>query len=234
MKYDSEIERIYEELIKEVALVIPTAVLKDANLKERDKLVFGLHYAYFKKEGATYLTNIQIGEQIQLHYNDVGKSHKTLLQKQLLVKEDNIFKVVEQTVVEMQKDIEGAQQIILPYLVYSKKLNKGAMLLWGEYNKYKDQPNGYFAKRQTTANNIGGSLASITNWSKELEDADLIHTKTFYRGIKKQKTVYMVDLNKVEAQRNKLKDELREFLKKEPTPLQIRLAEQRKATEAKK
>lgn len=234
MKYDSETERIYKELIKEVALVIPTVILKDTNLKERDKLVFGLHYAYFKKEGATYLTNIQIGEQLQLHYNDVGKSHKTLLQRQLLVKEDNVFKVVEETVVEMQKSIEGAQQIILPYLVYSKKLNKGAMLLWGEYNKFKNQKEGYFAKRQTTAENIGVSLASVTNWSKELEDADLIHTKTFYRGVKKQKTVYMIDLNEVEAQRKKLKDELREQLGEEPTPLQIRLAEQRKATEAKK
>lgn len=234
MKYDSETERVYKELIKEVALVIPTAILKDTNLKERDKLVFGLHYAYFKKEGATYLTNIQIGEQLQLHYNIVGKSHKTLLQRQLLVKEDNVFKVLEQTVVEMQKNIEGAQQIILPYLVYSKKLNKGAMLLWGEYNKSKNQPNGCFEKRQTIADNIGVSLASVTNWSKELEDADLIRTKTFYWGVKKQKTVFTKDLNKVEAQRKKLKDKLRQQLGEEPTPLQIRLEEQRKATEAKK
>lgn len=234
MKYDSETERIYKELIKEIALVIPTAILKDANLKERDKLVFGLHYAYFKKERATYLTNIQIGKKLQLHYNDVGKSHKTLEQRQLLIKEDNVFKVVEQTVVEMQKNIEGAQQIILPYLVYSKKLNKGAMLLWGEYNRFKNQKEGCYSHRQTIADNIGGSLASITNWSKELEDADLIRTETSFWGMTKQKRVYMIDLNKVEAQRKKLKDELRQQLGEEPTPLQIRIAEQRKATEAKK
>ena len=189
-----------EYIKKEIALVIPTAILQISSkeLSHNDKLVFGLHYAYFKKEGATYLTQKEIGKQLGLHENIIVGNHKRLKNKQLLVEEGGVHKVVEQTVGELQKDIIGAQQIILPYLLYSRKINSGAKLLWGEYNRFKNKKEGHFVKRVTTANNIGSSIASVTNWSNELEEAKLITSKTSFRGLIKQKNVHTVDLNKIE------------------------------------
>ena len=60
---------------KEITLVIPTSILSSKELSEKDKLIFGLHYAYFKKGNATFESNIEIGERLSINKNTVGKSN---------------------------------------------------------------------------------------------------------------------------------------------------------------
>jgi|GEM_PF-5983920 len=169
---------------KEIGLVIPTSILGSKGLKDSDKLVFGLHYAYFKKMGITAITQKKMGEILHLHPNMVSKSNKTLVENQLIQKAKGGFEVVKTIVDQLQKVEKTTEEIILPFEVYSKKLNIGAMLLWGEYNRYRDTEKGYFVEREKTARFIGSSEASVSNWTTELYENGMLEEYTVNYGEK--------------------------------------------------
>lgn len=169
---------------KEIGLVIPTPILSSKGLKDSDKLVFGLHYAYFKKNGITTITQKRMGEILQLHANMISKSNKTLEDNQLIQKVKGGFEVVKTIVDQLQKVEKTTEEIILPFEVYSKDLNIGAMLLWGEYNRYRDSEKGYFVEREKTAQYIGSSEASVSNWTTELYENGMLDEYTVNYGEK--------------------------------------------------
>ena len=183
---------------KEIGLVIPTSILESKGLKPSDKLVFGLHYAYFKKKGTTTITQKEMGEILNLHANMVSKSNKILEDNQLIKQGNYGFEVVKHFLDQLEKVEKTTEEIILPFEVYSKKLNSGAKLLWGEYNRYKDTEGGYFVKRETTANNIGSSKASVSNWTRELAVEDMLQYDIDYGRKGSQRTVRTKNFNKKE------------------------------------
>lgn len=184
---------------KEITLVIPTPILSSKELTEKDKLIFGLHYAYFKKGNTTFETNIEIGERLLLHPNTVTKSNTLFEENQLLKRENSNYVVVKETLEMLEKPNNDVEEIFIPFEVYSKDMKAGAKLLWGEYNRFRDTTNGYIVKREKTAEYIGSSIASITNWTKELEDKGMLEEYDVNYGKKgSQKMVRTKNFNKEE------------------------------------
>lgn len=129
---------------KEITLVIPTSILSSKELSEKDKLIFGLHYAYFKKGNATFESNIEIGERLSINKNTVGKSNTLFEENQLLKKEDSNYVVEKETLKMLKKPNNEVEEICIPFEIYSKNIKAGAKLLWGEYSKFLNINVGFF------------------------------------------------------------------------------------------
>ena len=184
---------------KEITLVIPTPILSSKELTEKDKLIFGLHYAYFKKGNTTFETNIEIAERLLLHENTVGKSNKLFEENQLLKRENSNYVVVKEILDTLEKPNNEVEEIMIPFEVYSRDINAGAKLLWGEYNRFRDTEAGYIVRREKTAMYIGSSIASITNWTKQLEKEGLLKEYKVNYGKKgSQRMVRTKNFNKEE------------------------------------
>lgn len=184
---------------KEITLVIPTPILSSKELTEKDKLIFGLHYAYFKKGNATFETNIEISERLLLHENTVGKSNKLFEENQLIKWENSTYVVVKETLETLEKPNNEVEEIFIPFEVYSRDIKAGAKLLWGEYNRFRDTEKGYIVGREKTAEYIGSSIASVTNWTKELDKNGMFEQYNVNYGKKgSQKIVRTKNFNKKE------------------------------------
>lgn len=105
---------------KEITLVIPTQILSSKQLTEKDKLIFGLHYAYFKKGNTTFETNIEIGERLLLHPNTVSKSNTLFEENQLLKRENSNYVVVKEILDTLEKPNNEVEEIFIPFEVYSR------------------------------------------------------------------------------------------------------------------
>jgi|SRR5690606_1140481 len=186
---------------KEITLVIPTPILNNKELSKEDKLVFGLHYAYFKKGNTTFETNKEIGKRLLIHPNTVSKSNTIFEDNNLIKKENSNYVVVKETLNTLEEnDDTEVKEIHIPFEVYSRKnINAGAKLLWGEYNRFRDTPTGYVVRRKKTAEYIGSSIASITNWTKQLEKEGLLKEYTVKYGKKQnQRMVRTKNFNEEE------------------------------------
>lgn len=152
---------------------IPANILSDKELSFNEKLILGLHYSLSKKRGYVSMTNVEIGKTLNLHPNIINYFHKSLIEKGFLYKEKRIYTLTDklQELPNLSKD---DRKILLPVEIYSSGLNTGAKLLWGEYNSLSKGVNSYFAKRDYTARRLGASEQSITNWTKELENSNLL------------------------------------------------------------
>lgn len=182
---------------KEITLVIPTPILSSKELSEKDKLIFGLHYAYFKKGNATFESNIEIAKRLLLHANTVGKSNTLFEENQLIRKENSTYVVVKEMLDTLEKPNNEVEEILIPFEVYSKDIKAGAKLLWGEYNRFRNTEEGYKVRREKTAEYIGGSIASVTNWTKELYDNGMLEQyEVNYSKKGSQRIVRTRDFNK--------------------------------------
>ena len=182
---------------KEITLVIPTSILSSKELSEKDKLIFGLHYAYFKKGNATFESNIEIGERLSINKNTVGKSNTLFEENQLLKKENSNYVVVKETLKMLKKPNNEVEEIFIPFEIYSKDIKAGAKLLWGEYNRFRDTQKAYIVGREKTAEYIGSSIASVTNWTKELEEKGMLEEYEVNYGKKgSQRIVRTKNFNK--------------------------------------
>ena len=162
-------------------------------------MIFGLHYAYYKKGNTTFETNIEIGERLLLHPNTVTKSNTLFEENQLLKRENSNYVVVNETLKMLEKPNNEVEEIFIPFEVYSKDMKAGAKLLWGEYNRFRDSPKGYIVGRGKTAYFIGSSIASVTNWTKELEAKGMLEKYDVNYGKKgSQKIVRTKNFNKEE------------------------------------
>jgi len=184
---------------KEITLVIPTPILSSKQLTEKDKLIFGLHYAYFKKGNATFETNIEIGKRLLLHPNTVTKSNTLFEENQLIKWENSNYLVLKETLEMLEKPNYEVEEIFIPFEVYSRDIKAGAKLLWGEYNRFRDTPSGYIVEREKTAQYIGSSIASITNWTNELDKEGMLEDYDVNYGKKgSQKMVRTKNFSKKE------------------------------------
>lgn len=152
---------------------IPANILSDRELSFNEKLVSGLHYSLSEKRGYVSMTNVEIGKTLHLHPNIINSCHKHLIEKGFLQKEKRVYFLTDklQGLPNLSND---DREILLPVEIYSSGLNTGAKLLWGEYNSLSKGVNSYFAKRDYTARRLGASEQSITNWTKELENNNLL------------------------------------------------------------
>lgn len=184
---------------KEITLVIPTPILSSKQLSKEDKLVFGLHYAYFKKGSVTFETNIEIGKRLLIHSNTVSKSNTIFEDNNLIKKESSNYVVVKETLDTLETPDIKVEEIHIPFEVYSKDMKAGAKLLWGEYNRFRDTEKGYIVRRNKTADYIGSSIASVTNWTKQLEKEGLLKEYTVKYGKKQnQRMVRTKNFNEEE------------------------------------
>lgn len=187
---------------KEITLVIPTSILSSDKLNPNDKLVFGLHYAYFKKGQKTYETIVGMSKKLRLHTNIISKSCSKLVKLNYLKKEDGVYFVQKEIIEQLQTQIKGTEEVLLPFELYSMKISSGSKLLWVEYNKYKNKEEGYYSLRKTTAENIGSSTASVTTWKKEL----YLHNMIEFGEYQSRESIYTVDLRTI--QQSKTKEEI--------------------------
>lgn len=188
---------------KEITLVIPTSILSSDKLNPNDKLVFGLHYAYFKKGQKTYETIVGMSKKLLLHTNIISKSCSKLVRLDYLKKEDGVYFVQTEVIEQLQAQIKGTEEVLLPFELYSMKISSGSKLLWVEYNKYKNKEEGYYSLRKTTAVNIGSSTASVTTWKKELYLQNMIQ----FGEYQSRESIYTVDLRTLQPKEEKMLEE---------------------------
>lgn len=175
----------------EIALIIPTSILIKSikELNANDKLVFGLHYAYFRKGGKTLLSQKEFGKKLNLHSNIVSKCNLKLVKYNYLKKIKGGFEVIETRINELPQP-KGSKEIILPFEVYNRKNIKGGeKLLWGEYNRFRDSELGCYQTKETIANNIGSTKISVGNWKEKLYEQKMI----YYGEYHNRQTVFTVD-----------------------------------------
>lgn len=200
----------------EIALVIPTSILIK-NIKElnnNDKLVFGLHYAYFKKGGKTVLSQKEFGKKLDLHPNIVSRCNLKLVKYNYLKKIRGDYEVVEDTINQLPHP-NGTKEIILPFEVYNRKnINGGEKLLWGEYNKFRDSEFGCYQTKETIATNIGSSKISIGSWKDKLFEQKMI----YYGEYQNRQSVFTVDFRDLPIDEVVVVKEPKNVVDEEKTP----------------
>ena len=158
----------------DILLKIPCKLLSNDELSLNDKLILGMDYTFSLKFGNNSMNNKQISELFHLHINIVRECRKKLLNKGYITKDSHTFfftSKIEESVTSM----EDKRTIYIPFCIYNHpKLRTGEKLLWGEYNSFSKGEKAYFASRDYTAKRLNVSKESITNWTKFLEQENLI------------------------------------------------------------
>ena len=136
---------------------------------------------------------------IQITYEKgmVKTIHSLFEENQLLKKENSNYVVVNETIKMLKKPNNEVEEIFIPFEIYSKDIKAGAKLLWGEYNRFRDTEKAYIVGREKTAEYIGSSIASVTNWTKELEEKGMLEEYEVNYGKKgSQRIVRTKNFNK--------------------------------------
>ena len=157
---------------KQLVLRIPATILSNEALSFNEKLILGLDYTYHFKKGYNRLNNSTTGQLLCLHQNIISYSRKRLVQKGFLSKQNTKY-----TLTDKYKEIQvfDQREVLLPFEIYHHQyLSTGAKLLWGEYNSISMGRREYFAKRSYTSSRLNASEESITNWTKQLEEHQLL------------------------------------------------------------
>lgn len=178
----------YHQLTKEkqLSLSIPGKLLA-SNLSLNNKYILGLDFALLEKSGSNSYLHTEVGKLLNLHSNIIAKSRTALVKEGLLEKNGRIYKLTQKAL-KFQEDDKGL--IILPYDLYSlNNLSTGTKLLWGVYNFISRGFRDYFALRETTAAKMNVSVGSITNWTKELNQNNLLKIYEHRNGYCKSQTV---------------------------------------------
>ena len=157
---------------KQLVLKIPATILSNTQLSFNEKLILGLDYAFQSKKGYNILSNNKVGELLNLHTNIVSYCRKNLLQNKFLFRVKRKYTLTEK---HKNTSTEDKREVYLPFEIYNHKhLKTGSKLLWGEYNSISKGRREYFAKRNFTAKRLNASQESITNWTKQLNEHQLL------------------------------------------------------------
>ena len=178
---------------KQLTLRIHPKILS-SKLSFNEKLILGLHYTFSKKNGYTTLSIGKMGLMFDLHPNVVSYCRKRLLNDGYVRKEGHKYVITD---LYRKFETKDRREIYIPFEIYSHKdLTTGAKLLWGEYNSISGGVKQYFASRGYTAKRLNASVESITNWTKLLNDNNLLKLYSHNIGhCKSQKVVVTVDFN---------------------------------------
>lgn len=176
---------------KQLVIRVPASILSHKQLSFNQKLLLGLDYKFSKKLGYNSKSNIEIGELLNIHPNIVSYSRRQLVKMGFLRKEGRRLYLTEK---HQQIKLKEVREIVIPRQVYSHdKLTSGAKLLWGEYNSFSKGHKEYFAKRSYTAKRLNASEESITNWTKQLYENDLLLEYYHKTGYCKSQRVVVTD-----------------------------------------
>lgn len=157
---------------KQLTLILPSQILSDTSLTSNEKIVIGFDFSLFRKRGYNSYRNNQISKQLNLHVNSISNCRIALVRKGFLNKSGRNYQLTERSIEILQRN---NQIIHLPYEIYSiAKLGSGEKLLWGLYNSVSRGLHDYFAKRETTARNLGVSEKSITTYTQKLYQNGLL------------------------------------------------------------
>lgn len=157
---------------KQLVLKIPATILSSIELSFNEKLILGLNYTYQSKKGYTILNNSRTGQLFNLHPNIISYCRKSLVQKGYLLKDKTKYILTDK---HKQYQPKHKREIFLPFEIYNhKQLSTGAKLLWGEYNSFSKGRSEYFARRSYTSTRLNASEESITNWTKQLKEHQLL------------------------------------------------------------
>jgi Mn-dependent DtxR family transcriptional regulator len=173
---------------KKLILKIPSTILSNNILSLSEKLILSLDYTFNLKKGFNKLSNKQLAQLFNIHSNIVSYCRKSLVDKKLLTKDKSTFKITDKHL--ENKTEQDQREVHLPFEIYNhSKLKAGAKLLWGEYNSISKGYKEYFAKRSYTANRLNVSEESITNWTKQLEQHQLLKKYELRKGYCKSQKV---------------------------------------------
>ncbi len=191
---------------KQLSLSIPGKLLV-SGLTLNQKYILGLDFSLKGKFGYNSYSHKEVSKRIKLHPNIVASSRKALVEQRLLEKNGRKY-FLAQKALEFLEDDKG--QIVLPFDLYNiSDLNTGAKLLWGVYNFISRGFRDYFALRETTATKMSVSVGSITNWTKELNQKNLLKMYEHRNGYCTSQTVVVTCTfvkGKVDLDLNREKD----------------------------
>ncbi|HET8885609.1 MAG TPA: hypothetical protein VFM70_04560 [Salinimicrobium sp.] len=172
---------------RQLNLHIPAGILSHKGLSLNEKYVLGLDYALSSKLGSNKYLNKQISQMLQLHVNIISYTRKSLVQKGFLEKNGRHYRLSEKA---QKIRVENYKYVLLPYQVYHhNKLCTGAKLLWGVYNSISKGYNEYFAKRTTTASNLGVSVESVSKWTAQLHSSGFLNEYRHNTGYSTNQTI---------------------------------------------
>ncbi len=180
---------------KKYSLLIPSKILTDYSLSFNDKLILGFDFYFVDKMEHNRLLNTEISELLHLHKNIVSRSRKHLIEVGILRKQNRIYYLND---IDLFVEKGDARDVVIPYWIYNNKnLSTGSKLLWGEYNSISKGKKSYFASREFTANKLGCSVQSVSKWTKELDDNNLLKSYKVVAGYgTKQKRIVTCTFSK--------------------------------------
>ena len=171
-------------------------IVENNELNPTEKLILFLSYTFSKsKLGYTVLTNKEIGEIFSINENTIGKYRKKLVERGYEVKEKNKYYLTDKY---LEVNPKSKRDLKIPYEVYSKKISSGSKLLWGEHNSLSNRGKiESFASREYLSNRLNCSIDSITNWTNELIESDLLSDYNLVgSGGSRQRRVKTIDFSK--------------------------------------
>lgn len=199
MKENNDIKR-------KIIIRIPPKIYTNKELTISEKLVLALDYSFSSKKGYTILSNVEIGKLLNLHQNTVGKNRKSLIEKGYLEKDSKdkrkhilITKKLDEVELPLINGKTDRRTLILPFEIYNNpNLTDGAKLFWSDVHSFRENRDGYFQQRETTALRFNVSEDSITNWTKELNRLELLEEYEIKSGYyTKQRTIRTKEINDI-------------------------------------
>lgn len=188
----------YEDIQKvygRIKVHIPPKILSNPELSFNEKLILSLDYTYKSKRGFNMTTNIEVGILFGIHKNTVGNCRKQLMEKGYLVKDETDKRkyILTDKINNVEVQLSDKRVIKLPFEIYNHaNLETGAKLLWGEYDSMSKGEQEYFSNRDYTSKRLNASKESITLWTKQLDENNLLekytHYSAYYKKIKIVKT----------------------------------------------
>lgn len=195
MKGDFDFFGEYTNKYRHLIVVVPAEVLSSEELSFNEKILLGLDFTFKQKLGFNMLTNKEVGKLFNIHPNIVSSCRKNLVENGYLTKEKRKYLLTDKIFEEQKNNKIDKRSILIPNPVYSLKIPTGAKLLWGEYNSFSEGLDSYDASREFTSNRLKSSRESITNWTKILEENNLITVRYIfgYGFNQKEVTTYRFD-----------------------------------------
>lgn len=195
-----------DDIKRKIIIRIPPKIYTNKELNISEKLVLALDYSFSSKKGYTILSNVEIGKLLNLHQNTVGKNRKSLIEKGYLEKDSKdkrkhilITKKLDKVELPLINGKTDRRTLILPFEIYNNpNLTDGAKLFWGDVHSFRENKEGYYQQRETTALRFNVSEDSITNWTKELNRLELLEEYEIKSGYYwKQRTIRTKEINDI-------------------------------------
>ena len=155
---------------------MPTSVIvQDPRLTPNNKLILSLTHTLGQIKGFNSYTLEKMSLVLGLHPTSISRSISFLIEMKYMYRDGQGLKVNQ----DLNKGYENCDWYIsIPVEVYSQKIRSGAKILWGEY----DSLDTYEFSRKHTADRLGCSQNSVSNWTKQLYKRDLIYYSITYTG----------------------------------------------------